>query len=126
MPAYDADLFLPPAPVTQVTLRNPQTSQTISDIPLLIDSGADVTLIPQSAINQLGITIDSTDSYELQSFDQHISTHRSVNLDLHFLNHTFRGKFLILDQKVGLLGRDVLNHVSIVLDGPNLDWHESR
>ena len=69
MAAYDADLFLPPAPVARVTLRNQQTGQIISDALLLIDSGADVTLIPQSAVNQLGIAIDATDTYELESFD---------------------------------------------------------
>ena len=125
MPAYDAVLFLPPAPVARVNLRNPQTGQTVSDTPLLIDSGADVTLIPRVAVDEIGITIDATQSYELQSFDQHISTAHPVNLELVFLNRTFRGKFLTIDQGFGILGRDVLNHISIVLDGPNLTWREA-
>ncbi len=125
MPAYDADLFFPPAPVARVILRNSQTSQTVSDISLLIDSGADVTLIPQTAVDELGITTDA-EHYELQSFDQHISTVHSANLELLFLNRTFRGKFLISDQEFGILGRDILNHVSIVLDGPRLTWRESN
>ena len=37
MPAYDDVLFLTPAPVARVTLRNPQTTETISDVSLLID-----------------------------------------------------------------------------------------
>jgi len=125
MPTYEADSFLPPAPVARVTLRNPQTQQTVSDIPLLLDSGADVTIIPQSTISQLGIAIDSADVYKLQSFDQHISTVHSVNLELLFLNRTFRGRFLVFDQDRGILGRDVLNHVSIILDGPSLSWREA-
>ncbi len=100
MPAYDADLFFPPAPVARVILRNSQTSQTVSDISLLIDSGADVTLIPQTAVDELGITTDA--------------------------EHYDRGKFLISDQEFGILGRDILNHVSIVLDGPRLTWRESN
>ena len=124
MPAYDAVLFLPPAPLARVTLRNAQSGQTVSDIPLLIDSGADITLMPASAINQIGITIESTETYELQSFDQRISTAHAVHLEMLFLKRTFRGKFLVIGQEWGILGRDVLNHVLILLDGPSLSWRE--
>ena len=124
MPAYDAVLFLPPAPLARVTLRNAQSGQTVSDIPLLIDSGADVTLIPESAIKQIGITIESTETYELQSFDQRISTAHPVHLEMLFLRRTFRGKFLVIGQEWGILGRDVLNRVVILLDGPGLSWRE--
>ena len=126
MPAYDADLFLPPAPIARVVLRNPKTGQTISDIALLIDSGADVSLIPQLAVDQLDFTIASAETYELQSFDQHVSIAHALNLELLFLDRRFRGKFLIIDQEIGILGRDILNHLSIVMDGPNLSWRESR
>lgn len=34
--------------------------------------------------------------------------------------------FLITDQEVGILGRDVLNHISLLLDGPQLFWSEER
>jgi predicted aspartyl protease len=125
MPAYDADLFSSPAPVSRVTLRNPQTGRTISDIPLLIDSGADVTLVPQSAVDALGIALDIAETYQLQSFDRRVSTAHAVNLELHFLRRTFRGKFLVIEKEYGLLGRDVLNYVSIVFDGPRLIWEES-
>jgi hypothetical protein len=36
----------------------------------------------------------------------------------------FSGRFLLIDQEVGVLGRDILNHVCIILDGPNLRWEE--
>jgi len=44
MPDYDAENFEPPAPVAYVTLRNPATGALLSDVPMLIDTGADVTL----------------------------------------------------------------------------------
>jgi hypothetical protein len=46
MPEYDATRFSPPAPVARVTLRNPQTNAELADQLLLIDTGADTTLIP--------------------------------------------------------------------------------
>ncbi len=49
MPAYDSTLFNPPAPLARVTLRNPETGAVWSDVPMLLDLGADATLIPQVA-----------------------------------------------------------------------------
>jgi len=126
MPAYNPVLFSPPAPLARVTLRNPQSGATLSEVALLIDSGADVTLIPQTAVAELGITIDAAESYELQSFDQHISTAHPANLEMVFLRRTFRGQFLVIDQEWGILGRDVLNHLLILLDGPGLNWREAK
>jgi hypothetical protein len=51
MPAYDATQFDPPAPLAQVTLRNPDNGAIRPDVPMLLDSGADVTLIPQAIHN---------------------------------------------------------------------------
>ena len=54
MPVYNESLFSPPAPVVSATLRNTETG-TARSVLLLIDSGADVTLLPRSAVEALGI-----------------------------------------------------------------------
>jgi predicted aspartyl protease len=120
MPAYNEDLFSPPAPVVSAKLRNPESGATRDDILLLIDSGADVTLLPKSAVEALGI--QSTGAYELIGFDGGKSLADVVRADLLFLNKTFRGQFLLGNQDIGILGRDVLNSLAIVLDGPRLVW----
>jgi hypothetical protein len=51
MPAYDDRLFAPPAPVA----RHPDREQNVGDVPMLIDSGADATLLPRSAAASLGL-----------------------------------------------------------------------
>ena len=56
MPAYDSSLFNPPAPLAKVTLRNRDNGNILLDAPMLLDTGADVTLIPQSSVSQLGLT----------------------------------------------------------------------
>jgi len=43
-----------------------------------------------------------------------------------FLNRTFRGRFLLINQERGVMGRDILNRVSLLLDGPDLSWSERR
>jgi len=121
MPAY-GDSFSPPAPIARVSLRHPGSSLTVSDVPMLIDSGADVTLLPRSSVDLLGLEIALDQTYELKSFDGSTSISNAVELDLIFLQKAFKGRFLLMNEKCGLLGRDVLNHIALTLDGPHLTW----
>jgi predicted aspartyl protease len=123
MPPYHEGLFSPPAPVALAKLRNPESGATSDDVLFLLDSGADVTLLPESAVSTLGI--QSFGAYELTGFDGTKSMASAVRADLLFLNKTFRGQFLLADHGAGILGRDVLNSVVILLDGPHLVWEES-
>ena len=126
MPAYDASLFNPPAPLAKVTLRNQENGNTTSDVPMLLDTGADVTLIPQSSVSQLGLTIDLSEGNELMGFDGRLSVAPAVQLDLILLGRVFRGRFLIINQEWGVIGRNIINinQVSLRLDGPELNWSE--
>jgi hypothetical protein len=104
MPAYDASLFDPPAPLAQVTLRIPGDGTSVSGVPMLLDSGADVTLVQRSSVDQLGAIIDSNTTYEVYAFDGTVTFAQSVELDLVFLDRSFRGRFLTTDEGVGILG----------------------
>jgi hypothetical protein len=126
MPAYDDHFFTPPAPLARVTLRHPENGTTVSDVPMSLDSGADVTLIPQASVALLGTTILSNESAELMGFDGSVSQAQAVQLDLIFLRRRFKGRFLVSMQEWGIIGRDVLNHVSLLLGGPHLTWSEQR
>src|ERR1043166_6110152 len=68
MPTYDASHFDPPAPVAAVTLRNPHSGATVSDVPLLLDTGEDVTLLPRMAVERLGVPLLANAQYELMGF----------------------------------------------------------
>ena len=126
MPSYDASRFDPPAPLARITLRIPKNGATLSGVPMLLDSGADVTLVQRSFVDQLGAIIDPNTTYEVYAFDGTVSFAQVVELDLGFLNRSFRGKFLLTDEEVGILGRNVLNQISLLLDGPQLFWSEER
>jgi hypothetical protein len=52
---------------------------------MLIDSGADITLVPESSVEQLESLVDRRQTYELKGFDGHRSLASSVELDLVFL-----------------------------------------
>jgi hypothetical protein len=53
MPAYDATLFDPPAPVAMVTVRSPTTGVSVDNVAMLIDTGADVTILPRAPVERL-------------------------------------------------------------------------
>src|SRR5262252_5254900 len=109
-----------------VGLRVQATGDSVSDVRMLIDSGADITLLPSSSINKLGVSIDPTLACDLMGFDGTRSAAPVVKLDLIFEERVFRGRFLVVDQPIGILGRDVLNHLSILLDGRRLEWRSVK
>lgn len=126
MPAYETTLFEPPAPVAQVTIRSPKTGDSVADVKMLIDTGADVSLLPRPPIVSLLDAKEEREQYELEGFDGTRSLADAVRLELQFLRRVFRGQFLLIDQDHGVLGRNVLNAIPLVLDGPRLEWNEHQ
>ena len=45
-------------------------------------------------------------------------------LDMVFLQRAFRGRYLLVEEERGILGRDIRNHVSLLLEGPRQQWSE--
>ncbi len=123
MQRYDARNYDPPAPIAIVTLRSLRGA-TVSDISLLIDTGADTTLLPRAAIARLGIIPDPAIAYDLIGFDGTRSTTQAVNVDMIFLQKAFRGRYLLIDGDHGILGRDVLASVILLFNGPAQEWSQ--
>jgi hypothetical protein len=126
MPAYDGTRFDPPAPVAYVTLRNPESGATLPDVPMLLDSGSDITLLPRAVMSPLGLSAIPNKHYELLAFDGSRSFAAVIRLELLFCRRTFRGQFIVIEQNWGILGRNVLNTVALLLDGPNRVWDQRR
>jgi hypothetical protein len=72
----------------------------------------------------LGLQPIADVTYELIAFDGTRSVASVADLDLLFLNRRFHGRYLLTDADTGVLGRDILNHLAIVLDGPRNQWTE--
>jgi hypothetical protein len=121
MPVYDAERFKPPAPVATVLLCTRDQAKTVADVPMLIESGADLTLIPRRCVRELGLRDEPIDGF-LEGFDGSTSPARVVNIEVHFLDYIFRGLFPVTEDECGILGRNVMNRLSLVLDGPRLTW----
>lgn len=126
MSEYDSENFDPPAPVAHVTLRNPATGEALTNIPMLIDTGADATLAPTEAATKLGIKVEENKAFEVQGFNGETTNLKSARLDLLFLNKTFKGEFLLTNRSIGILGRNILNKLRILFDGLHGEWKEDK
>lgn len=114
----------PPAPIAKIKIRNPETLEVIADIPMLLDTGSDITLLPRSFCESINIEISETRFLELEGFNQSKSVAYYARLEFIFLKKMFRGNFLVYDQDEGIIGRDVLNEFCIAFDGKNSEWKE--
>ncbi len=87
MPRYDASAHDPPAPVAEVILRRSDGSSAMPVVPgilLLIDTGADITLLPRRAVERLGVQPLPGEQFELIGFDGTRTTADAVELDMIF------------------------------------------
>jgi len=83
MPAYDLARFDPPAPVALVIVKSEHCGITIRDVPMLLDTGADVSLLPRSIVGAL--LSPGAKTYELEAFDGTKSTAPVVGAELQLL-----------------------------------------
>jgi len=124
MPGYDAARFDPPAPLAFVTVRSEQQGIVIQDVPMLLDTGSDVSLLPRAQVAAL--IAPHANECEIQSFDGTKSTAPIINAEILFLSKSFRVQFLLLDGWHGILGRNILNNLSLRFDGRAQKWMEEE
>ena len=74
MQAYDGARFDPPAPLALVTVRSEQLGIVVRDVPMLLDTGADVSLLPRLS----ALVSPDAKQYELEAFDGTRSTAPAV------------------------------------------------
>ena len=118
--------FQPPAPVAIVEVRSRDSGASVSNVTMLLDSGADVSFLPRASIANLVDFDQALPQYEVEAFDGTRSAAPALSLELRFLGKSFRGQFLVINQSYGVLGRNILNNLSLVFDGPALAWRQGQ
>ncbi len=120
MPGYHVDGWDPPAPIVRATLRGPSGLSSF-DVPLLIDTGADVSVVPHSAAEAIGVPVDaSATPVEYLSGARELLDRAQLTIE--FDRFRFDGVFLVTEAAYGILGRNILNLLLLTLDGPRLTW----
>ena len=110
----------PPAPFVHVTLRAPVGADELTNQPAQLDTGADRTVIPWSAVESLKLV--QLDTIQIGGFGgvkQSVPTF-AVQLGLRLFPAVTIEVIASKDESWVLLGRDVLNRHCFVLDGPRL------
>jgi predicted aspartyl protease len=110
--------FNPPAPVIEISVSAPLSKDAIS-ITALIDSGADITVIPDRIIAQLKLR--RVDSTPVSGFGKRViqATVYSVTLEIEGISESEIYRILGWSEDYALIGRDLLNQLIAVLNGPS-------
>jgi hypothetical protein len=120
MLVYDHS-FEPPAPVAEVAVAHPITGASSGALRGKLDSGADVTVIPERLIAQLSLAPKGhtwTRGYDGSYSRRPVYYVRLIveGFDLPIV------RCIVADRTNVLLGRNVLNRFIITLDGKNLTF----
>lgn len=114
---YDAN-YNPPIPTLEITLSAVAGDQTVGPFSGIVDTGADGTIVPTSHLERIG-TLEAVPARLIS----HLGERRLVWLylvDLRVAAFTLPGVYVVGDDQGNeiILGRNVLNKLRIVLDGP--------
>ena len=109
----------PPAPFVHVTVRAPYDGSPGVELPGQIDTGADLSVIPGRLVDQLRLV--PLDSISTAGFGGHLLTLPTFVVELRIRELTPVTTKIVAssDETFALIGRDVLNRFTIMLDGPN-------
>ncbi|MBX9680532.1 MAG: hypothetical protein K2X38_17380 [Gemmataceae bacterium] len=110
----------PPAPFVLVTLANPLSGNSIVNVPAQIDTAADRTLLPLALLYSL--SLEPVDDLLIGGVGGTIERMPVFLVSIGVLNLPPKNLCVVAhpDEQWALLGRDVLNGIRIVLDGPKL------
>jgi len=112
--------YSPPAPSLKVKFTKPFSNRSL-DLQAKLDTGADMTVIPQHVIGKLKLIPVSRIS--VSSFDGREVWRYTYFVNLSFRNFEYRMVEVInAKRRDALLGRDVLNRMKIVLNGKKLSF----
>ncbi|GAI08177.1 unnamed protein product [marine sediment metagenome] len=110
--------FNPPAPVVELSISAPLSNASTLSI-ALIDSGADITVIPDGTISQLKLW--RVDSMPTSGFGKGVieATVYAAILSVEGILKPKIYRVLSWNEDYALLGRDLLKQLIAVLNGPS-------
>ena len=121
---YDLD-FDPPAPCLSITLAHPTDSTRTIGVTAQLDTGADLTAVPQAIVEPLALP-DAGDLL-VAWYDGSLARVPMYYLNLTVAEYTLAPfRVVAISGEQALLGRDVLNQFYTHLHGPDLTFDLAR
>lgn len=114
----------PPAPFLDLVVHHPEETAQAIRIQAKIDTGADISAVPAVLITQLGLP--TTSKIVIEGYDGIPATVFTYGVVIEVEQAHFRSQEVIaISEQYILLGRDVLNHFYLHLNGPELTFNLS-
>lgn len=114
-----SDLFEPPAPFLTAQVSTLADDAPSSSLPALVDTGADTNLIPATLIGQLRLA--ESGYMRVQSYEGEPRQTPAYDIIIRVAQFKLVGLPVVaFSADYILLGRDVLNYLRLLLDGPAL------
>ncbi len=110
------------SPETSIQLHNPFNNSQSCNVHAIVDTGAVMTCIPESTITQLGSSLVYSE-VALRDANNNIQRKRTYFINITIANHNYENLEVVAIRKAyALIGRDILNQHTVVLDAPIQRW----
>ena len=117
--AYDAQAHDTPAPFLPIQISHPSQPEHTLEVIAKIDTGADISAIPRHIATALAL--EETGELKVAGFDGPPSSYTICAVRIALPSgQRARLNALVVPSDDVILGRDVLNHLRLLLDGPAL------
>ena len=116
--SYDAT-YQPSFPALAITVTEPFSARTIGPFQALLDTGSDITVVPARLLSDF--FLQEFRLAIIQGYGAESARVPTYLLDVNINGHTVEFVEVIRDHSDGaelLLGRNVLNELILMLDGP--------
>jgi len=117
---YDS-AFNPPAPVLEIVVGRPQATHIETRVRAQVDPGSDITVLPESVAEALGL--QRAGDLETEGYDGIVTRWPLCVVTLTVADVTLPPmSVVVMPRSLAILGRDVLNHFILILNGKDLTF----
>ena len=108
----------PPAPFVPIAIAHPLRPTAHRAVSAKVDTGADITALPVELVQ--GLVLSQKHLLEVAGYDNELTVIPTYDVLLELAQARVRLEVVAVPDEYALLGRDVLNLLRLLLDGPAL------
>ena len=117
---YDLS-FSPPAPALEIVVSHPKAAHLQTRVRAQLDPGSDITVLPESAAEAIGLQRDG--DLEAEGYDGVVTRWPLSVVTLEVADVLLPPmSVVVMPRSLAILGRDVLNHFILTLNGKALTF----